>query len=171
MRCAECGLRGELVELAAIAGTLRSFGADFQQVLAGVGPAAASRRPAPAVWSALEYTCHVRDVLLVQRDRAVLAQVEFRPSFARMHRDERVALCRYGAQPIGAVLGQLTMAADLCATVFDGLDQPAWDRPLVYNWPAPAEHDLAWLGRHTVHEGHHHLMDVRNVLAATSGIS
>ena len=37
--------------------------------------------------------------------------------------------------------------------------------------PAVASRDLAWLGRHTVHEGDHDLMEVRTVLAATSGIS
>jgi hypothetical protein len=36
---------------------------------------------------------------------------------------------------------------------------------------AAAEQNLAWLGRHTVHEGDHHLMDVANVLARASGIS
>ena len=166
MTCLECGFRSELVELDEIAARLRSLGPSFAGVLHGVGPALAARRPAPSVWSALEYACHVRDVLLVQRDRAVLAQVEDTPSFARMHRDERVALCHYDAQPADEVLGQLAMAAGLCAIVFDGLNQAAWTRRLIYNWPEATEHDLAWLGRHTLHEGHHHLMDVRRVLAA-----
>jgi DNA segregation ATPase FtsK/SpoIIIE, S-DNA-T family len=166
MTCLECGFRYGLVDPDEIGGKLRSLGPSFAGALDGVDPVTASRRPAPSVWSALEYTCHVRDVLLVQRDRAVLAQVENTPSFARMHRDERVALCHYDAHPVAAVLDQLAMAAELCATVFDGLDQAAWARRLVYNWPEATEHDLAWLGRHTLHEGHHHLMDVRRVLVA-----
>jgi hypothetical protein len=116
------------------------------------------------VWSALEYVCHVRDVLLVQRDRAVLARVEERPSFARMYRDERVLICRYADQDPGDVLTQLAMAAEMCALVFDGLDDRNWSRRLVYNWPERAEFDLAWLGRHTVHEVEHHLRDVGSVL-------
>lgn len=32
----------------------------------------------------------------------------------------------------------------------------SWRRPFVYDWPSPAEHDLAW---HTVHEGEHHFLD------------
>lgn len=171
MTCVECGFSYELLEVEAIPGRLRSFGPRFQDKLVGVDPAVASRRPEPTVWSALEYSCHFRDLLLVQRDRAVLAQVEENPSFARMYRDERVSLCRYGAHAISEVLSQLAMAADLCATVFDGLDGTALARRLVYNWPAAAEQDLAWLGRHTVHEGDHHLMDVANVLARASGIS
>ncbi len=169
MTCQECGFNDELVALDAIAGRLRAFGPRFRDALAGVGLTAATRRPEPGVWSALEYACHVRDVFLVQRERAVLAQVEDNPRTARMNRDERVAVCRYDAHPVPVVLDQLAMAGELCATVFDGLDEAALARRLVYPWPAPAERDVAWVGRHTVHEGEHHLMDVRRVLAAVSG--
>jgi hypothetical protein len=34
----------------------------------------------------------------------------------------------------------------------------------MYNFPTPTEHDLVWLGRHAVHEGHHHALDVARVL-------
>ncbi len=90
------------------------------------------------MWSALEYTCHVRDVLLVQRDRTVLALVETNPGFARMHRDERVGLARYDAHPPPQVADQLGVAAELCATVFEGLTADQWARPLIYNYPAPS---------------------------------
>ncbi len=86
------------------------------------------------VWSAHEYGCHVRDMLLVQRDPAVLAQVEERTSCARMHRDERVDLCGYADQVLDEVPAQLEMAAELCALVFDRLDDAAWQRRLIYNW-------------------------------------
>jgi hypothetical protein len=33
-------------------------------------------------------------------------------------------------------------------------------------WPEATERDLGWVGRHAVHEGEHHLMDVCRVLAA-----
>lgn len=167
-RCDECGLRYDDLEREAIPQRLRSLGLRYRAAVADADPAAMTTRPEPVVWSPLEYLCHVRDVLLVQRDRAVLALVEDRPSFARMHRDERVSLCKYDAHPVAEVLGQLAMAGELCATVFDGLEPSAWIRRLVYNWPSPAEHDLAWLARHTVHEGEHHLRDVQAVLARTS---
>jgi len=169
--CQECGFRYELVAADTIAGRLRSFGPRFAGTLAGTGPATAARRPEPTVWSALEYACHVRDVFLVQRERAVLAQVQDNPRVARMNRDERVALCRYDAHALPDVLGQLAMAAELCATVFDGLDEAAWARRLVYPWPEATGRDVAWVGRHTVHEGEHHLMDVGRVLAAVSEAS
>lgn len=163
--CQECGFAYDELSRSAIAGRLRSSPARFEQALAGIPERVARSRPQPEVWSGLEYMCHVRDVLLVQRDRAVLALVEQRPHFARMYRDERVELCRYGEQQIGEVLRELAMAAGMISLVFEGLGDHGWDRPIVYNWPEPAELDVAWLGRHTVHEVEHHLQDVVSVLA------
>jgi DNA segregation ATPase FtsK/SpoIIIE, S-DNA-T family len=115
--CAECGYVYEELPVPEITGTLRSFGYRYREVLDGVDAGAVSKRPQPAVWSALEYTCHVRDVLLVQRERVVLAQIEERPSFVRMYRDERVPLCGYSTSSMEPVLDQLRMAAELCAGV------------------------------------------------------
>jgi DNA segregation ATPase FtsK/SpoIIIE, S-DNA-T family len=169
MSCPECGFGCDGLGPEAVPARLRALRSRFSAELAGADTAAAARRPEPAVWSALEYTCHVRDVLLVQRERAIAAQVEDNPSPPRMHRDERVALARYGAHPVPVVLDQLGMAAELCAVVFEALDEAGWARRLVYRWPEVTERDLSWVGRRTVHEGEHHLMDVRRVLAAATG--
>ncbi|MQA03640.1 MAG: DinB family protein [Streptosporangiales bacterium] len=162
--CAECGFRYADLPVARIADVMGSFGARYAERLSGVDESHLRRRPAPQVWSALEYACHVRDVLLVQRDRALCALVEDRPDFPRMHRDERVLLAGYADETPGDVLGQLAMAGQLIARVFRGLTAEQFARLLVYNYPEPAEHDVAWLGRHAVHEGEHHLGDVEQVL-------
>jgi DNA segregation ATPase FtsK/SpoIIIE, S-DNA-T family len=162
--CAECGYVYEELPVREIAGTLRSFGHKYGDALGGASAVAASKRPRRDVWSALEYACHVRDVFLVQRERVVLAQVEDRPSFVRMYRDERVPLCGYSTSSLETVVDQLRMAAELCGSVFAGLQESSWSRTFLYNWPSTDAHDLAWLGRHTVHEGVHHLMDVGRVL-------
>ncbi len=163
--CDECGYVYDALPAPGIARALQSFPHRYREVLYGVSPATVSRRPQPAVWSALEYSCHVRDVLLVQRERAVLAQVEETPSFARMYRDERVPLCGYPTSSLASVLDQLGMAAELYAGVFAAIEEGSWSRTFLYNWPSADEHDLVWLGRHTVHEGVHHLMDVGRVIA------
>jgi DNA segregation ATPase FtsK/SpoIIIE, S-DNA-T family len=166
--CPECGYVYEDLAVDSIAGTIRSFGRRYREHLGEVVTATATTRPAPGVWSVLEYTSHVRDVLLVQRERVVLAQVEERPSFARMYRDERVGLCAYSELSITSVLDQLDVAATLCAIAFGAVGPRSWPRTFVYNWPSATEHDLTWLGRHTVHEGVHHLMDVGRVLASVA---
>jgi len=169
--CEQCGFGYADVAVGEIAGRLTAAPERYRAALAGAAPEAARRRPQPEVWSALEYSCHVRDVLLIQRDRAVLAQAEELPSVSRMYRDERVALCGYSDQTLDEVLVQLDMAARLCALLFAHLDQNAWSRRLIYNWPAPADQDLAWLGRHTVHEVEHHLHDVLAVLSRVATMS
>jgi len=164
--CAECGFSYQLIDADAVPGRLRALRSGFSEELSGADTAAVSRRPEPSVWSALEYACHVRDVLLVQRERLIVAQVEDVPAVARMHRDERVGLARYDAHPVPVVLDQLGMAAELCAVTFEALDAAGRARRLVYPWPEATERDLGWVGRHAVHEGEHHLMDVRRVLGA-----
>lgn len=163
--CTECGFDYADLATDRIAGTLTSLAWRYAERLSGVDDALLRRRPAPEVWSALEYACHVRDVMLVQRDRALCALVEDRPDFPRMHRDERVVLAKYAEESPADVLRQLEMAGQLIGTVFTGLSGEQYRRVLVYNYPEPAERDLAWLGRHAVHEGEHHLRDVEQVLS------
>ncbi|HEY5251543.1 MAG TPA: DinB family protein, partial [Acidimicrobiales bacterium] len=122
-------------------------------------------RPEPDVWSALEYACHVRDVWLVQRDRAILALVVDTPSYARMFRDDRTDLAGYQREDVTEVAGEVVMAANLMAKLFEGLDSDQLARPCIYNYPEPTERDVAWLGHHTLHEATHHRDDLHSVLA------
>ena len=117
-------------------------------------------RPAPDVWSPLEYACHVRDVFQVQRERTLLALAEDTPAYEPMRREERVVERRYNAQDPVVVASEIGVAADALAATFEGLDRDGWARTGIYNWPTRSERDLAWLARHTVHEGIHHLRDV-----------
>ena len=108
-RCTQCGFVYDDLPADQVAAAIRGFGAAYRAELAGVDEELARARPAPEVWSVLEYACHVRDVLLVQRDRALLALLEARPRFARMYRDERVALAGYHIHPPARVADQLDM--------------------------------------------------------------
>jgi hypothetical protein len=185
--CAECGFTYDEAGITRAAGaggttgaaeaggtsdlarTLRSLASQHVALLEGPGvePLLATR-PAPQVWSALEYTCHVRDVLLVQHDRVILALVEESPSFPRMYRDERVALAGYPEERPEEVARELLVAANLAGKVFERLSAEQARRLCIYNFPGPTERNVAWLGVHTVHEASHHLRDVRSVLAQLS---
>ena len=107
-------------------------------------------------------------MLLAQRERVYLALVEERPGFARMYREERVGLARYAEESPAAVPAELGLAFDLVATALTGRSDADWRRLLLYNYPGPQEHDLAWLGRHTLHECEHHLVDIERGLAPRS---
>ena len=163
-RCDQCAFVYEDVASQAVAATARSHASRYRDSLASVPEDVVRVRPEPDVWSALEYACHVRDVLLAQRERVLLALVEDNPDFAPMYRDDRVVLAGYARQAPSDVVLQLSVAAELFATVFDGLSNAQLARPCIYNYPDRSQRDVAWLGRHSVHELVHHLADVNDVV-------
>jgi hypothetical protein len=124
-------------------------------------PADLRSRRAPEQWSPLEYGCHVRDVLLVQRERVLLARRVECPSFEPMGRDERVDHDGYAEQDPAHVARQLADAANLFANVLARFDERAWERTAIYSYPLPSERSLRWVAVHTWHEVCHHLQDVR----------
>jgi hypothetical protein len=121
-------------------------------------------RPSPETWSPHEYGCHVRDVLIVQRERVLAARFIDRPSFNPMGRDERVELDGYAEQRTADVVRQLGDSARLFANVLRRLHEPEWQRNVIYNYPQRTERSLRWVAVHTLHEVRHHLMDVRRQL-------
>ena len=127
-------------------------------------PDSASRRTRPDTWSPLEYACHVRDVLLVQRERVLMARRTTTPSFEPMGRDERVEHDGYGEQAPAAVARQLVDAAGLFTNVLDRLSPADWDRTVLYSYPRRTERSLRWVAVHTEHEARHHLLDVERQL-------
>jgi S-DNA-T family DNA segregation ATPase FtsK/SpoIIIE len=163
--CAECGFTYGAAPRQELAGRLRRA-AEAYGVRLSTDAVTLRRRSAPDQWSPLEYSCHVRDVLLMQRDRVYVALVEHEPSFKPMYRNERVAFDRYDTQAPTTVADQTAMAADLLAGALDGLDDLQWARPLVYGFPEPSRRDVEWVAHHSLHEVVHHLADIDRLLAA-----
>lgn len=159
--CDACQLRYDDLALDDLPGLIREQPARFAEVLRQAQQAGLERRrPRPQTWSALEYSCHVRDVLRVQRDRVRSALVEDRPTFPLLRRDELAVENGYNEQEIEHVLAELEQAADAFATTLESLDAPSWRRRAIYSWPCRAERDMAWIARHTAHEALHHLDDI-----------
>lgn len=168
-RCGECGYVYGSVAIGDLPDELRAIADRYRDAILDPALEGLVRlRPAPDVWSALEYACHVRDVLLSQRDRAILALIEDTPTYPRMYRDERVFLAGYQREPVVEVAGELAMAANLMAKLYEGLSPEQLARPCTYNYPEPSERDVAWLGHHTLHEATHHFDDVEYVLGRVS---
>jgi hypothetical protein len=156
--CDECGFSYATVSAEDLPRRLRAAGPRFAAALALIPDP--RRRPAPAVWSPLEYTCHVRDVLRVQGQRLALALQFDNPEFVPMGREERVTLDAYNQQDPTIVLRELAEAASDLARAFGTLTPSQWNRTGIYNWPTVESRTILWLGRHTVHELEHHLMDL-----------
>lgn len=126
-------------------------------------------QPIAETWSGLEYACHVRDVFRVQRERVQLALAEDRPVFASMRREERVVEERYNEQHPAKVARQITDAAESLAATLESLGDDGWQRTGIYNWPTKRVRTVEWIGRHTIHEGEHHLKDIDRLVTAAPG--
>jgi DinB superfamily len=127
-----------------------------------------SRRPDADTWSILEYGCHVRDVMLVQRERVLLALRVDEPHVVAMGRDERIEADGYNEQRPGDVARQIEDAALMFTGVLARLNEASWQRTMIYNYPTPAPRSLAWVAVHTLHEMVHHLGDVQRQIQASA---
>ena len=166
LSCDECGFEYDSVAVGDIGPRLRAGAAELVDVLRVAVDDDLRRRPAPGVWSPLEYTCHVRDVLEVQLGRVALAMVVDCPSFEPMQRDERPERLKYNAQDPVVVAEQLTDAAAALALVFERMTDDHLARTVTYNWPEEMIRPLRWVGRHTIHELLHHRLDIERAGAS-----
>jgi S-DNA-T family DNA segregation ATPase FtsK/SpoIIIE len=157
MDCDECGFDYETVAAASVPGRLRDGGRGVADALHGDVRA----HPTEGVWSQLEYACHVRDVLVAQRDRLELALREDGPEVTSMQREERVEREQYNEQDPDEVARAVVAAADALADYLEAMTPDEQARTLIYGYPARAERTLLWVGIHTVHELVHHALDIR----------
>jgi hypothetical protein len=161
--CAQCGFAYDIRRAPDAAAAVQESVAEISSILR-TKDIDVRARPRPDVWSPLEYGCHVRDVLLVQRERVLMARRANGASCTPMGREERVGHDGYNEQEPGDVARQLTDAATLFGNVLARLATEDWDRTVVYNYPETHERSLRWLAIHTVHDVQHHLADIRGQL-------
>jgi DinB family protein len=163
-RCPECDFTYDLDE-ASVAGRVIGEGiAEVVTILRRHAVVDLRTRRQPSAWSPLEYGCHLRDVLLVQRERVLAARRIDQPDCPPMGRDERVDHDGYAEQDAEDVARQLTDAAQMFSNVLDRLGTSDWTRSVIYHYPEPRERSLQWVAMHTVHEVRHHLLDIRRQL-------
>jgi hypothetical protein len=162
-RCDDCDFEYDLDRALDAATAIVTDAAQIGTVLtnAATDP---RRRRAPDTWSPLEYGCHVRDVLLVQRERVLEARRTDSPAPEPMGRDERAEHDGYAEQDPERVARQLVEAAFLFDNVLARLAPADWDRTIVYNYPKRSARTLRWVAVHTEHELRHHLLDVQRQL-------
>jgi hypothetical protein len=110
--CPECGLNAHGFARDAIAGMIRRNARQWQEVLAG--PGGKARRPSPGIWSALEYACHVRDVLRLYDERLVLMLMTAGPRYPNWDQDATAVAGRYASRILPGWL--LTWATPLASS-------------------------------------------------------
>jgi hypothetical protein len=158
--CPDCGFVYDEARAPEAAARIRALARDVVAALTARDDGDVRRRPVPDVWSPLEYACHVRDVLLVQRERVLAMRRGFSGEASPMGRDERVEHDGYAAQRVSDVAVEVEHAALLFANVLDRVTPDDWNLTIGYQFPQPEQRSLRWVAVHTEHELVHHLHDL-----------
>ena len=122
--CEECGFVPQQPETTGE--RLRATVPAWRQALAS---GAASERPAPTVWSAVEYGCHVRDTCRLFRRRLELMLAEDDPEFPNWDQDRTAVEDDYFHQDPAEVTEALAAEAEATAAAFDAIRPYQWSRP------------------------------------------
>jgi hypothetical protein len=154
--CPECGFHADATAGPDVADLVRGYVPRWEAVLAR---ADVGVRPAPQVWSPLEYACHVRDVFTVFAGRVRLMLDQDVPTFENWDQDATAEAQRYGEQDPALVAVGLRDAGDDVAAVFDAVPAEAWSRRGLRS--NGSEFTVESLGQYFVHDVVHHLHDVR----------
>ncbi len=153
--CAECGFVADALDRADVPALLRRTSEEWVSVLArqDIG-----MRPSPAVWSPLEYACHVRDVFVVFDERVQLMLTRDDPQFANWDQDTTAVESAYGEQDAADVARALQVAGTVLADRFAAVTDEQWSRAGLRS--DGARFTVESIGRYLAHDDVHHLVDV-----------
>jgi len=154
--CPECGFDAATIEPVAIPALVRDAASRWPDVLTR---ADATRRPAPATWSPLEYACHVRDVHRLFQQRLELMLEQDDPTFANWDQDETALAERYWEQDPAVVATEVTESGADLADAYTRVGEGDWARTGVRSNGSTFTVDS--LGRYLLHDLFHHVWDVR----------
>ena len=171
--CPKCGLDYDTIHEGDAKVAIRSYPRRYRSALAALlddddaeqADAIVRRRPEPEVWSALEYTAHVADVLGGMAPMIREMRVKDSPTIDFVDLGSFAAAERGELDAEGA-LRALEQGADELARELDAVGADEWTRVATFPW---GERDILATTRNAVHEGSHHLRDVTDVLDAVRG--
>jgi hypothetical protein len=135
--CPECRFDPATIRPKRLAEAVRETASRWPAVL--VQPEVA-QRPSKAVWSPLEYACHVRDVMRLFAKRIELMLDEDNPTFANWDQDQ-------------------TARDDRLAEVLERVTKEDWQRAGTRS--NGSEFTIASIGVYALHDLRHHVWDVR----------
>lgn len=155
-RCDECGAEVSTVGRDELGRRFFLAAEEWVQILRE-NPAV-EVRPAPGVWSALEYGAHVRDVFAMARERLDLLLTRDDPVFADWDQDEAARTARYDQQDPEQVADELEAAAQRLVSEIAEIEPGAWQRSGTRSNGSPFT--VETLLQYVLHDVVHHLWDV-----------
>jgi hypothetical protein len=154
--CQDCGFEAAALTRDQVGPSLRRAAVELSAALAAPD---ADVRPAPDVWSALEYGCHVRDVYRLFLQRLELMLAEDDPLFANWDQDQTAVADRYGEQDPQVVTAELGVATDALTARFASLPDDVWTR--TGRRSDGAHFTVTTFAQYLVHDPVHHVHDVQ----------
>ncbi|GAB10655.1 hypothetical protein GOARA_061_00940 [Gordonia araii NBRC 100433] len=156
-RCDECGFDASAVDRDDIAAKVRVAANDWAGFLRDSEAGELRERPAPQVWSPLEYGVHVRDVIRLFTDRVGQMLTMDSPGFPGWDQEAAAAAARYNEQDPGIVAEEVAADGDRLGRVVDGLAAGDWDR---VGARETRQFTVEFLLRYLLHDVMHHWHDV-----------
>ena len=153
--CPECGFDSRSIAPQDVAPLIRDNATRWKEPL---GSDTARDRPAPAVWSPVEYACHVRDVHVLYNERLAMMLTQEDPLYPNWDQDEAAIENRYHEQDPAQVETELGVAAERIATSFDAVSGEQWQR--TGRRSDGARFTVDTFARYYAHDIVHHIHDV-----------
>ena len=166
--CPECGFDASTLPADRVPELVRANAAAWQEVLSRPR-AELTTRPSDDRWSALEYACHVRDVLRLYDQRLALMLTEDDPDFANWDQDEAAIKGRYAEQDPEVVADQLEAAAQTMVDHIQALRPDQLGR--TGRRSNGSEFTVVTLLQYFLHDVVHHLWDVTGQQDAAASLA
>ena len=164
--CDECGLRASSVPRDELGLAIEKEASLWVTMLGEADADSLCRHSQPGRWTALEYAAHVRDVLVIFKDRVILAMTGSNPDFGWWDHEAAAVADRYNEQDPSSVASELETAADALAALAAGIDDPAWSHTGTRR--SSEVFTVEGLVRFALHETRHHRVDAQISLDAAS---
>lgn len=159
--CADCAVSYPQITVERAREVIAGIPAAVRDTVASLPSEALSYRPSVGVWSVLEYVCHLRDVYVTYTIRLHRTRTEQRPVLEPMLNDLRARRFRYNERDLAPTLDELASAVAGFGDEIAGNSGHDWER-LATRMPGE-QRTGRWLARQAMHEGVHHLGDIRTI--------
>lgn len=164
--CASCRLTYTEVTVELALEAIALLPAAVREVVAATPRTFLHLRADTRLWSVTEYICHLRDVYATYTIRLHRAITEDEPVLEPMFNDLRALRFRYNGLDPSAVLRELEANAAGFREEAALVSDHDWSRRVTRR---PGESRSArWLARQVMHEGTHHLTDIRGTIASVT---
>ena len=166
-QCEACGFDGAQYDDASLIAAVQDLGPRWRALLAGAGGELRTR-PAPEVWSAIEYAAHSRDITALHGFGVEQALTGDEPVYPAIEADDLIAsaaMTYEGADP-QAVVDELDTQARKLASLAAGADPSQWEYGLTIGGSRSTARRMI---EHALHDSLHHVGDVERGFAKIRG--